>query len=219
MTLVEGMYALAEEQGHDISDMPLQYTESFSILMRDGSCAVALDRSQLKGHSDELIKLAHELGHCETRSFYNAHSAADIRGRHEERANRWMYRRLIPREKLFALIDEHRSLYEIAEYFGVPERIVTAAYEYYRVAPTEQLAQPTVEDMVLPTAEPIKPQPITLESYFEQGLMFMSIEEFQQRKEAARRRSAARRSVAQQKLPSGYTRNRGGHIVCLDVYK
>lgn len=218
MTLVEGMYALAEQQGYDIDDFALHKAESVSACLPNGRCTIALDRAQLKGLSDELIKLAHELGHCETRSFYNAHSRADIRGRHEERANRWMYRRLIPREKLFALIDEHRSLYEIAEYFGVPERIVTAAYEYYRVAPVEQPTQSAV-DMVLPTAEPIKPQPITLESYFERGLMFMSIEEFQQRKEAARRRSAARRSVAQQKLPSGYTRNRDGYIVCLDIWK
>lgn len=218
MTLVEGMYALAEQQGYDIDDFALHKAESVSACLPNGCCTIALDRAQLKGQSDELIKLAHELGHCETRSFYNAHSPADIRGRHEERANRWMYRRLIPRENLFALIDEHRSLYEIAEYFGVPERIVTAAYEYYRVAPVEQPTQSAV-DMMLPTAEPIKPHPITLESYFERGLMFMSIEEFQQRKEAARRRSAARRSVAQQKLPSGYTRNRGGHIVCLDIWK
>ncbi len=219
MTPVEGMYALAEEQGHDISDIPLQYTESFSILMRDGSCAIAIDRSQLKNRTDELIKIAHEIGHCETKSFYNKKSPSDIRGRHEERANRWMYKKLVPREELFSLLEDRRDLYEIAEYFGVTEQVVTAAYEYYRIAPIEEPKQPVVEKLTVPTAEPIKQPPITLESYFEQGLMFMSVEEFNQRKEAARRRIAAKRSVEQQRLPSGYVRNRAGHIVCIDIWK
>lgn len=218
MTLVEGMYALAEEQGYDIDDFPLNHTESLSACLPNGHCTIALDRAQLKGQSDELIKLAHELGHCETKSFYNKNSPADIRGRHEERANRWMYRKLVPREELFALLKDQRDLYEIAEYFGVSERVVAAAYEYYRVASIDKLAHPTVEKLTMPTAEPIKQQPITLDSYFEQGLMFMSVEEFNQRKEAARRWMAAQRSIAQ-KLPSGYERTRRGNIVCIDIWK
>ena len=220
MTLVEGMYALAEEQGYDIDDFPLNHTESLSACLPNGHCTIALDRAQLKDQLDELLKLTHELGHCETRSFYNNNSPADIRGRHEERANRWMYRKLVPREELFALLQDQRDLYEIAEYFGVPEQLVASAYEYYRIAPIdESKQQPAVEKLTVPTAEPIKQQPITLESYFEQGLMFMSVEEFNQRKEAARRRIAAKRSIEQQKLPSGYERTRRGNIVCIDIWK
>ncbi|KAF5044681.1 hypothetical protein DSECCO2_489160 [anaerobic digester metagenome] len=219
MTPVEGMYAIAEEQGYDIDDFRLNHTESLSACLPDGRCTIAIDRAKLKGQLDELVKLAHEIGHCETRSFYNDKSPADVRGRHEERANRWMYRQLVPREELFCLLEEQRDLYEIAEYFGVTEEVVTAAYEYYRIVPTDEPKQPAVEKLTVPTAEPIKQQPITLESYFEQGLMFMSVEEFKQYKEASRRRLAARRSIAQQKLPSGYVRNRAGHIVCIDIWK
>ncbi|GEM_PF-739679 len=89
-------------------------------------------------------------------------------------------------------------------------------YSNETVAAAERLAGGYV--MPLPV-EPIKPPVITLESYFEQGLMFMSAEEFRQRKEAARRRFSARRSVAQQKLPVGYIRNRDGQVVCLDIWK
>ncbi len=89
-------------------------------------------------------------------------------------------------------------------------------YSNEPVAAAERMAGGCV--LPLP-AEPIRPPVITLESYFEQGLMFMSVEEFKKRKEAARRRGLARRSVAQQKLPPGYIRNRGGQIVCLDVWK
>ena len=219
MTPVEGLYILAEEQGYDVDDFPLHNTESLSACLPNDHCAIALDRAQLKGPSDELIKLAHELGHCETRSFYNEKSPADIRGRHEERANRWMYRKLVPRDELFALIEDQRDIYEISEYFGVPEQIVTAAYEYYRVAPVEEFEQPKVVKLTVPTAEPIKPQPITLERYFEEGLMFMSVEEYNQRRAESRRRWLAKRSIEQQKLPSGYVRNRGGHIVCIDIWK
>ena len=86
---------------------------------------------------DELVKFAHELGHCETKSFYNKESLTNIRGRHEERANRWMYLKRVPRKELFALIEEQRDLYEIAEHFNVPEQNVADAYEYYRVAPMD----------------------------------------------------------------------------------
>lgn len=84
------------------------------------------------------------------------------------------------------------------------------------VATAERLAGGYV--MPLPV-EPIRPPVITLDSYFEQGLMFMGVEEFTQRKQAAYRRLLARRSVARQKLPTGYIRNREGHIVCLDIWK
>lgn len=219
MTPVEGLYALAQEQGYDIDDYPLHNAESLAARLPNDHCSVAIDRTQLKSQSDELIKLAHELGHCETRSFYNAKTPTDLRGRHEERANRWMYRRLVPREELFCLLEQKRDLYEIAERFGVPERIITAAYEYYCIAPVEPPKVPAAQELTLPTAERVKTQPITLENYFEQGLMFMSVEEFRRRKEDARRQMAARRSIAQQKLPAGYTRNRGGHVVCLDIWK
>lgn len=89
-------------------------------------------------------------------------------------------------------------------------------YSNEPVAAAERLAGSYV--LPLPV-EPIKPPIITLESYFEQGLMFMGAEEFKQRKQAARRRFLARRSLAQQELPSGYTRNRDGHIVSLDIWK
>lgn len=89
-------------------------------------------------------------------------------------------------------------------------------YSNEPVAAAERLAGGHV--MALPI-EPIKPPVITLEGYFEQGLMFMSVEEFKQRKQAAGRRFLARRSVAQQRLSSGYIRNRDGHIVCLDIWK
>ena len=89
-------------------------------------------------------------------------------------------------------------------------------YSNEPVAAAERLAGSNVIELPV---EPIKPPPITLDSYFEQGLMFMSVEEFNQRKEAARRWMAAQRSIAQQKLPSGYERTRQGHIVCIDIWK
>lgn len=90
-------------------------------------------------------------------------------------------------------------------------------YSNEPVAVAERLAGSHVVEV--PTPEPIKQQPITLESYFEQGLMFMSVEEYNQRKEAARRRLLAQRRMERQKLPSGYERTRRGTIVCIDIWK
>ena len=39
---------------------------------------------------------AHELGHCETGSFYNRYAKLDVRQQHENRADKWAIRRLVP---------------------------------------------------------------------------------------------------------------------------
>ena len=69
--------------------------------------------------ADETVKLAHEMGHCATGSFYN----------------RWAYRRLIPPEALEEAFRRGlREPWELAKHFNVTEPFLRGALEYYRQA-------------------------------------------------------------------------------------
>lgn len=167
MNVLDELYALADKKGYDIDEKSLPRSKTFSIQLDDGSCAIALDRDYIVDCKDEVSKLGHEIGHCETGSFYNADSPADERGRHEERANRWAFRRLVPPAVLGQLLADNRDIEEISEYFGVPESFVRNAYNYYMVAGIELTAEESVaveelaqyELIELPVPSETPPQP------------------------------------------------------------
>ena len=127
------LYGLAEQAGIPVECFPLPQTTSLSIMDEGGNCYIAIDPMELESTADETCKLAHELGHCMTGSFYNRSSPCDLIARHEVRADRWAIRRLLPRHKLERAY--RRGIVEcwqLAEYFGLPERFIRQAIEYYR---------------------------------------------------------------------------------------
>ena len=92
---------------------------------------IAIDPGKLTGQSDERNKLAHELGHCITGSFYNIHAAVDSRRRHENKADKWAVRHLVPVADLDDAVAEGcTELWELAEKFGVTEDFVRNAVCY-----------------------------------------------------------------------------------------
>ena len=80
--------------------LPLQADRSMAIQMADGSCAIAIDPWKMETLADEATSLGHELGHCETGSFYNPFAALDVRQKHENRADKWAIQHLVPRDEL-----------------------------------------------------------------------------------------------------------------------
>ena len=76
--------------------------------------------------------MGHELGHCLTGSFYNIHTAVDSRQRHENRADKWALKHLIPVDELDAAVANGCSeIWELAEHFGVTEQFMKKAVCYY----------------------------------------------------------------------------------------
>lgn len=127
------LYIFAEEHGIDIDWRPMQNAESASICMSCGKCAIAVDPRKLRTVSDENVKLAHELGHCETGSFYNLYSPFDVQQKHENRADRWAIKKLIPKDELNnAVRHGNTELWELAELFDVTEDFMRKAVEYYK---------------------------------------------------------------------------------------
>lgn len=95
-----------------------------------------------EGHNfteaEERTHLAHELGHCITGSFYSRYTAVDSRQRHENRADKWSVRRLVPKSDLDeAIAAGYTELWELADFFGVTEDLIKKAvclYTYGNVA-------------------------------------------------------------------------------------
>ena len=82
--------------------------------------------------AQETVCLAHELGHCETGSFYNQYAALDVRQRHENRADKWAIQHLIPVEDLDeAVVEGCEDIPALSEHFCVTEDLMRKAVCWY----------------------------------------------------------------------------------------
>lgn len=131
MTLTD-LYNTASQDNIDIYSFQMNECESIS-LFQDGECFIAIDPFQLHSDTDEKVKLAHELGHCETGAFYNEYAACDIREKHERRAQKWAIKKLVPKDELIKAVKSGfcENRFELSEYFGITEDFMQAALDYY----------------------------------------------------------------------------------------
>ena len=133
MELLE-LYQLADAEHIPVYSFDLPQTHSLSLMNNDGSCAVAIDPFGLNSTKDEKIRLAHELGHCVTGSFYNRYSDFDIKARSEYKADKWAIKKLIPKNELQAAFEQgYTEPWDLAEYFNVTEDFIIKAVNYYKV--------------------------------------------------------------------------------------
>lgn len=124
------LYKLAEKEGIQIDRIDLKTNSSVAINMMD-KLFVGLDRN-ICG-AEERVCLAHEIGHCQTMSFYNINSPLDVRGKHERRANVWAIKAMIPYNAYrYALEHGCTEIYSLADYFNVTEDFMRKAVEYYK---------------------------------------------------------------------------------------
>ncbi len=132
MELLE-LYQLADAEHIPVYSFDLPQTHSLSLMNNDGSCAVAIDPFGLNSTKDEKIRLAHELGHCVTGSFYNRYSDFDIKAKSEYKADKWAIKKLIPKDELQAAFEQgYTEPWDLAEYFNVTEEFIIKAVNYYR---------------------------------------------------------------------------------------
>ena len=125
------LYSLAERRGIPVIAFSLPVTASMCV--QDGDkCYIGIDEHLLKREKDRKTHLAHELGHCETGSFYNRYAAMDIREKHENRADKWAIKRLIPEQELDRAVAEgYTNIWALAEYFQVSEEFMKKAVCWY----------------------------------------------------------------------------------------
>lgn len=97
----------------------------------DGDCAVIFDYSKIDNTALLMVCTAHEIGHCETGSFYTQKSL-ELRERMEYRANKWAIKSLIPKNEMEQAIKEgNEEVWQLAEYFDITEDMVRFAFWVY----------------------------------------------------------------------------------------
>lgn len=120
---------LAEELGYFVREYesPLK---SFSATAR-GITAIAINHVLLEPRED-VVAIFHEIGHCETASFYNQYTSREIFQKHENRADRWAIKKLIPKDELdVAVSNGLTEPWQLADYFNVTEDFMKKAMCLY----------------------------------------------------------------------------------------
>ena len=134
------LYNIASRSGTEIICCDLPQTVSVSAMSVTGACYIGMDPFRIETTAQERVHLAHELGHCETGSFYNVYSSLDIREKQERRADKWAVMHLVPEEEfLGALSKGVVEVWELAEIFDVTEDFIRKAAEIYKNALQLQL--------------------------------------------------------------------------------
>jgi Zn-dependent peptidase ImmA (M78 family) len=132
MKPLQEFYRIAKEQNIVVDRFALSSREALSLMDTDGQCFIAIDPRRIINETDERNKLAHELGHCVTGSFYNRYSKYDCRQRHENRADKWAIHQLITEDALDQAVAEgHTEVWDLAEHFGVTEQFIKKAISLY----------------------------------------------------------------------------------------
>ena len=132
MTELSALYRHAEQLNIPVFHLPLPQTGSVSMMDEQGRCAIGLDLPHRRTRTERRVRLAHELGHCATGSFYNRWSPADVRRLHENRADKYAVRLLISPEDLDEAVAEgFTEPWELAEHFGVDETFLKKAVCLY----------------------------------------------------------------------------------------
>ena len=125
------LYRYARNHGHSVLQTKLNRVNSLSVLLDDGSCVIGIDRTNLT-EAQERTQLAHEIGHCETGSFYSRYIKVDSRQRHENRADKWAIQKMISEEALDdAVAQGYTETWNLAEHFNVTEEFIKKAVCLY----------------------------------------------------------------------------------------
>ena len=132
MNQLTSLYSEAAVLDIDVMCIDTKKIQSVSLLSESGNCYIGINPFALQTTADELVHLAHEIGHCTTGAFYNLYSPLDIRAKHERRANIWAIKKLIPE-------DEFKKIYqsgctdpwELAEHFGVTMNFMNMVIKHY----------------------------------------------------------------------------------------
>lgn len=126
------LYDFAKKKNIEVTSFPMADSSSMSFMADSGNCYIGIDPSVQDGGVQELTHLCHEIGHCETGSFYNRYSDFDCRQKHENRADKWAVKKLIPVDELdTAVASGYTEIWELAEHFGVTEDFIRKAVCYY----------------------------------------------------------------------------------------
>lgn len=125
------LYRIAQDSDTPVIILDIPENGSMCI-QTEIRCYIGMDYGVLVDEADRRVHLGHELGHCQTGSFYNRYAARDVRQKHENRADKWAIKKLVPKDELdTAVADGCTDMWSLAERFGVTEPFMRKAICLY----------------------------------------------------------------------------------------
>ncbi len=124
------LYTLLEKQGITTHTIACPLSKAIALNL-NGAKYIGIDPSVLKNEYDERLVLAHEIGHALTDAYYTKLDNPIFISRMEHRANKKTVEMLVPKHKLDAVLDEHSTVFNLSEYFAVPEDVIKKAFWLY----------------------------------------------------------------------------------------
>ena len=89
---IEQLYTIAADRNIEIDDFPMNKLRAVAI----SEGWIAIDSRKFNSETEYKCTLAHEIGHCETGSFYNLHTSVSVKELNEQQANRFAAELLVP---------------------------------------------------------------------------------------------------------------------------
>lgn len=119
---------------NEIDVIPFDHCPSAGATVRDGEWyAIFLDFLQIRSIQDLRGICLHELGHVATGALHKVDSPFETVERSEYRANRWASETyLTAKDFQEAFAAGYTELWQLAEYFDLPEDDVLRAFTYWK---------------------------------------------------------------------------------------
>lgn len=105
-----------------------------SVIVSDGAgrFGIFLDIEKIRTIAQETDAVSHEWAHWTSGATYPFDAAPAIRQKAETRADRIQIEKLLPFDEMRGVIRGGvTQIYELAEYFSVPEDLIRSAIDYY----------------------------------------------------------------------------------------
>ena len=129
---ISDFYNYCKEQGVDV--IPYAGGPHVGATVRDaGYYAVFLDFTKIRSTRVLRGVCCHELGHAATGALHKVDSPFELVERSEYRASRWVAENYLT-EEMFrtAFAEGYRELWQLCDYFDLPEDCVAAALTYWK---------------------------------------------------------------------------------------
>lgn len=138
---LDRLYILAEENNIPIDEECPKDLISMSVRLSNGNKIIGLSNDESLVYT-KLERLAHEMGHCMTDSFYVGYSPFELRAKHENKADAWATNKIVPFADLCEAVKNGiREPWQLAEHFGVSQSFIEKAINIHahrgNTVPTE----------------------------------------------------------------------------------
>lgn len=125
------LYNEIEQEGIFISSTNFKKKKS-GIITDGNNTVICVDYSKIADSKEEKVVLSEEKAHYDLGAFYQNNSNFYQIEKMEYKARKHSYNRLMPYAEMKKAIQKGiRTIYELSEYFGVPETDIAKAYYLY----------------------------------------------------------------------------------------